>query len=490
MFDTDVFISYAHLDNQPLTASAQGWVSEFHEALSKRLGEVLGKPPRIWRDPKLQGNDVFADEITQRFEQAAVLVSVITPRYVESDWCRREITGFWQITRHSGGPVVNNKARLLKVVKTPADQSRMPGPVQALLGYDFYRLQPGNGRPLEFNRVYGPDAERDFWVRLNDLAYDLADLLKRLEHPGQVTAADKPSVYLAATTSDLQAQHDAMRRELLRHGYCVLPNSELPLVAGELESTVKQHLEVATLSVHLIGARYGIVPEGAVDSIATLQARVAAENAHAEGLMRLVWIAPNGTSDDVRQRTFVESLRDDPTPSPGSDLLESSFEDLKALVLTRLQTAERTPSQLNPVTKVDPRIYLICDSRERDTIRPLQKYLFEQQFETILTAFEGNDTELRVDHEIHLRESEAVLIYYGAGSEPWFRQKLGDLRRISSLGRIVPLCAAAILVAPPSTPSKEHLLTRDALVLRMHGEDLSGVLRPFITQIRKGWSTA
>jgi hypothetical protein len=163
---------------------------------------------------------------------------------------------------------------------------------------------------------------------------------------------------------------------------------------------------------------------------------------------------------------------------------------LKALVLTRLQTAERTPSQLNPVTKVDPRIYLICDSRERDTIRPLQKYLFEQQFETILTAFEGNDTELRVDHEIHLRESEAVLIYYGAGSEPWFRQKLGDLRRISSLGRIVPLCAAAILVAPPSTPSKEHLLTRDALVLRMHGEDLSGVLRPFITQIRKGWSTA
>nr|WP_281720587.1 toll/interleukin-1 receptor domain-containing protein [Nitrosomonas nitrosa] len=490
MFDTDVFISYAHLDNQPLTASAQGWVSEFHEALSKRLGEVLGKPPRIWRDPKLQGNDIFADEITQRFERAAVLVSVITPRYVESDWCRREVTGFWQVTEHTGGPVVGNKARLFKVVKTPADQSQMPGPVQALLGYEFYRLQPGNGRPLEFNRVYGPDAERDFWVRLNDLAYDLADLLKRLEHPGQVPAVDKPSVYLAATTSDLQAQHDAMRRELLRHGYGVLPNSELPLVAGQLEETVKQHLEVATLSVHLIGARYGIVPEGAVDSIATLQARLAAESAHAEGLMRLVWIAPNGRSDDGRQRTFVENLRDDPTPSPGSDLLESSFEDLKALVLTRLQTTERTSSQLNAVTKVDPRVYLICDSRELDTIRPLQKYLFEQRFETILPASEGDETELRIDHDMHLRECEAVLIHYGVGSEPWLRQKLVDLRRISSLGRVAPLRAAAILLVPPSTPSKEHLLTRDALVLRMQGEDLGSVLRPFIAQIGNGWSSA
>jgi hypothetical protein len=118
-FDTDVFISYAHLDNQPLTTGAQGWVSEFHEALSKRLGEVLGKAPRIWRDPKLQGNDVFADEIEQRFEEAAVLVSVITPRYVESDWCRREVTGFWEAAGHTGGPIVGNKARVFKVVKTP-----------------------------------------------------------------------------------------------------------------------------------------------------------------------------------------------------------------------------------------------------------------------------------------------------------------------------------------------------------------------------------
>jgi hypothetical protein len=95
-FDTDVFISYAHLDNQPLKPEALGWVSEFHEALSKRLGEVLGKAPRIWRDPKLQGNDIFADEIGQRFKGTAVLVSITTPRYVESDWCQRELSGFWR----------------------------------------------------------------------------------------------------------------------------------------------------------------------------------------------------------------------------------------------------------------------------------------------------------------------------------------------------------------------------------------------------------
>ena len=37
----------------------------------------MGGTAQIWRDNKLQGNDVFADEIVAQFSQTAVLVSVL-----------------------------------------------------------------------------------------------------------------------------------------------------------------------------------------------------------------------------------------------------------------------------------------------------------------------------------------------------------------------------------------------------------------------------
>ena len=90
-FKSDVFISYAHIDNQPLTPEHQGWISRFHASLEALLSMRLGQTAKIWRDDKLQGNDVFCDEIVDQFAQCAVLVSVLTPRYLNSDWCTREI---------------------------------------------------------------------------------------------------------------------------------------------------------------------------------------------------------------------------------------------------------------------------------------------------------------------------------------------------------------------------------------------------------------
>jgi hypothetical protein len=483
-FDTDVFISYAHLDNQPLTEGSQGWVSEFHEALTKRLGELLARPPRIWRDPKLSGNDVFADALTQRFSHSAVLVSVVTPRYLESEWCRREVDGFWQAAAETGGPVVRNKARVFKVVKTPVDRRRLPPEVEPLLGYEFYRIQSGSGRPLEFNRIYGADAERDFWMRLNDLVYDLADLLEILE-PSQPPVACKATVYLAQTTSDLQPQHDALRRELLQHGYAVLPDRELPLLAPEAEQAVTQDLEASRLSIHLIGAAYGVIPEGTDDSFPALQAEFAAARARTAGLVRLVWIAPGTSTSDQRHEAFVEALRKDPTPAPGSDLLETSFDDLQTLAFARLAALE-TPRAPVPqaAPAAAPRIYLICTEPDLEAVEPLRQHLFAQGFEVQLPAFEGDDTVLRVDHETQLRECDAVLIEYGAGGELWLRQKLGDLRRLPALGRAAPLRGAAILVMPPETPAKQRLLTHDALVVRGAGELPFTALEAFTAPLR------
>ena len=52
-FEADAFISYAHLDNVALVEGHKGWVANLHRALEVRVGQLLGKSPHIWRDPKL-----------------------------------------------------------------------------------------------------------------------------------------------------------------------------------------------------------------------------------------------------------------------------------------------------------------------------------------------------------------------------------------------------------------------------------------------------
>ena len=58
-FEKHLFISYAHMDNQPLTPEQQGWISRFHASLEVMLSMRLGHTAEIWRDQKLSGNDVY-----------------------------------------------------------------------------------------------------------------------------------------------------------------------------------------------------------------------------------------------------------------------------------------------------------------------------------------------------------------------------------------------------------------------------------------------
>ena len=102
-FEDELFISYAHIDNQPLAEGLKGWVETFHERLKIRLEQLTGEPARIWRDRKLQGNDIFAETLVARLSKVAILVVVLSPRYVKSEWCLKELGEFCRCAEKGGG---------------------------------------------------------------------------------------------------------------------------------------------------------------------------------------------------------------------------------------------------------------------------------------------------------------------------------------------------------------------------------------------------
>lgn len=41
-----------------------------------------------------------------------------------------------------------------------------------LLGYEFYKIDRGTGRAKELGRMFGPESERDYWIKRDDVAHD------------------------------------------------------------------------------------------------------------------------------------------------------------------------------------------------------------------------------------------------------------------------------------------------------------------------------
>src|SRR5664279_5478769 len=144
-FEKHVFISYAHTSNED-NAEPEGWVTRFHEQLSDYLSTNLPESARIWRDDRLQGNDIFATEIFRQFPQTAVLVSVLSERYLGSKWCCDEVTAFCRAAEQTGGLIVDGKTRVIQVMLKPIpkeQREKIASGLSEALGYKFFQEADG-----------------------------------------------------------------------------------------------------------------------------------------------------------------------------------------------------------------------------------------------------------------------------------------------------------------------------------------------------------
>ena len=221
--------------------------------------------------------------------------------------------------------------------------------------YEFFERDPQTGRLREFDEAFGITALQRFHERVYDVAYDISHLLKYLGDPahrsGKRTANPK-TIFLAATTSDLEPQRDQLRRELIELGHTVIPKQPLPLVASELVAVVQGCLEQANIAIHFVGEYFGLVPEATDLSMVALQNQVAARFCENSSLRRLIWIPKGLEPRDARQSSFIRQLQADPRTVTGAELIADTLENLKVLLRTRWEREQaehrNKPSSKSP----------------------------------------------------------------------------------------------------------------------------------------------
>src|SRR5690349_19843428 len=94
----DIFISYAHLDNQKIFHEAQGWIEEFYTQLNMLMTRRIGKANTIkfwWDNKKLDGSMVFDDFIDESIQQSAIMICLVSPAYLQSEYCSKELKSFY-----------------------------------------------------------------------------------------------------------------------------------------------------------------------------------------------------------------------------------------------------------------------------------------------------------------------------------------------------------------------------------------------------------
>lgn len=499
-FQRHLFISYAHIDNVPLTENQQGWITRFHSTLSAMLNMRLGRKAEIWRDSKLNGNDIFADEIIQQFPKTELLISVLTPRYAESEWCTREVKEFCKCAETTGGLVVDNKARVLKIIKLPVDdEGPLPSVMREALGYPFYEFDEQQ-IPLELDPAYGEEFTRKYNLKLAKLAYDVAGLIKKLEAPAATAtkileappaATSKPAIYLAECSFDRRSAREALESELRLHEYPVFPDIQLPKVEEEYIAAVKGFLERCELSIHLVGVKYGSVPDGPSEkSVTILQNELAIERHRNSGLRRIISLPEGTKSESAAQQEFIARLLKDAELQAGADVVTGDIEVLKGVMHAALKKMEK-PVALPAERQGNGLVYVICDERDRQATIPLRKFLKGRGCDVQIPLFEGDAATVRQNNQDLLAECDAVILFYGNGDEAWKRSIGSELKKASAYRAAKPLSASYIYLAEPTTASKRELIELEEpnLINGLQGFSESEMLK-FVKTLEVGSGSA
>ncbi|MEZ5534614.1 MAG: toll/interleukin-1 receptor domain-containing protein [Thiolinea sp.] len=233
----DIFVSYAHIDNQPFHGQELGWISHFIKNLGTETGRQMGRSEHfsVWMDFKLNTNDSVTPEIEQQLRDADVLLIMMSRGWLKSEWCVKELEYFSKV--HSG-----LEKRVFVVNLNGVPREEQPESLHDLLTIPYYE-KTAQDKIRQLGYPVPEPADKDYFYRTVDLAEQLAKTLQYLATaqaqptpPG--IAEPKATIYVAPVNDSLFDQRSMLVSELAQFGIQVLPQENR--FDREMEANLQQ----------------------------------------------------------------------------------------------------------------------------------------------------------------------------------------------------------------------------------------------------------
>ena len=143
----DIFISYAHVDNETIFGQRDGWIEQFYKNLNLLLAKRMGRMDTIkiwWDNKKLDGSRLFDESIKEGIRQSAIMLSIVSPGYLASEYCMSELQLFHKKSQQEAtGLKVGDRSRILNILLNNIPYTQWPGE----LGGRSRRKAPSTGPP-------------------------------------------------------------------------------------------------------------------------------------------------------------------------------------------------------------------------------------------------------------------------------------------------------------------------------------------------------
>jgi len=443
----NILILYSSKDDEALAEGEKGWVANFQKFLDLMLLQVLGEKPSV--DVKSETDDLTEKELST----FKILIPTLSPNFNSTGKCLDAVEAYYKVIEKEKSTV----ARIFKVMMSDVPKEDQPAKLRDLLAYELFQSDIDSGTSNEIRDFFGPDAERDYWMKLVDLAYDIHESVIQLKDgtgkEGVKPMFSRKSIFLAETSHDLVIQRNIIRRELQRHGYKVLPDHTLPNNIDELEKIVTDELGECSMSIHLIGNSYGEIPKGSDQSVVDIQNKFAtdrgAKSKSGDTFSRLIWISPNIKQTSERQKTFIENLKRDMSSMEGAEILQTPLEDFKNIVREELIDVNADQKfnigQVASDNGKEKKVYMVYDPIDQNEVNPIIKFVENAGYKVIHPEFTGELLDLRQHHFENLVNFDLGIIFYGKVNLQWVRMKLLDLLKAPGFGRNKPVLGRAIV---------------------------------------------
>jgi hypothetical protein len=462
-YDHDVFVSYAHLDNQGELAWVTNLVRHLETEASQRLGT---KDLRIWIDHNLDGNHPLTSEIMQAVRRSATVLLVVSPSYVKSEWCARERNAFLGVARDCV-----SEGRVFIVRCREVDQQFQPPEFRDLMGFKFWTHDADAGgvmRPLGL-----PDKnEPAYYSRILNLADKLSQKLNEIRAARTVGApppvpAEIEHVFLARSAGDMETREEELNGHLTQAGFRILPETWYREDnEQEFRAAMQADLQRCSVFVQLLGKGAGRRAKFAEGRrFPAIQHDIARE----VGKPILQWrelIDDPLTIEDEAHRALLEGAR------------AGGFEEFKRAVVEATRRKAQTPRPRTANTEV----FVNADRSDIEIAKNLSELLKQQGVVSYWPAAEISPEKVRQDLEMKLTACDGLVLIYGATEPSWVIHQLLQSRKIRGQ-RDRPLAGLAVYYGPP--PEKIELPVAHPDLIPLDGRNgiTPQMLRPFVERL-------
>ena len=403
----DIFVSYARVDNEPLPGADKGWVTTLINGLKNLLGQKLGRRDAysLWMDYESRSDEPATPEIINQLENSIILLVILSPAYLESEWCRLELNTFL-------ANICEESECLFIIERSEVER---PKPINHLMGYKFWiRNKRGQSRTLAIPKPSSEEIE--YYQKLDDIACDLSDNIKKLRNKNHEHKKNTQPIFLALVSDDLEELRYEIKRYLEQQNILVLPNKAYSF--AHIQEFIDQDLNQCRLFVQLLSNKTSYhIPQFQYERAKSLKLPI------------LQWCDKKLNLNHLYDEEHKQLLSQ-------STVMASSLEDFKKHIINQLKRKEKIKNNHTQNLPSDPLVFINATPEDMALAYQIGNILLAQGIAyslplEILDQLSATDIQNYL--EKNLRDCDAIIIIYQNAPAVWVNEQIRYCWKIQGL---------------------------------------------------------